>query len=70
MWATDITYIRLKGGFIYLLVIMDWHSRYVIDFEVSNYIRINDFCGDLETRRWKKANLKSLIPIRAANLLR
>lgn len=36
VWATDITYIRLGGGFIYLLVIMDWHSRYVIDFEVSN----------------------------------
>ena len=36
VWATDITYIRLKGGFIYLLAIMDWHSRYVIDFEVSN----------------------------------
>jgi putative transposase len=36
VWATDITYIRMNGGFIYLLVIMDWHSRYVIDFEVSN----------------------------------
>lgn len=35
-WATDITYIRLRGGFIYLLVIMDWHSRHVIDFEMSN----------------------------------
>ena len=36
VWATDITYIRLKGGFIYLLAIMDWHSRFVIEFEVSN----------------------------------
>ncbi len=36
VWATDITYIRLNGGFIYLLAIMDWHSRYVIDFVVSN----------------------------------
>ena len=36
VWATDITYIRMSGGFIYLLVIMDWYSRYVIDFEVSN----------------------------------
>jgi putative transposase len=35
VWATDITYIRLKAGFIYLLAIMDWHSRFVIDFEVS-----------------------------------
>ena len=36
VWATDITYIRLRGGFIYLLVIMDWHSRFVIEFVVSN----------------------------------
>lgn len=36
VWATDITYIRLKNGFVYLLVIMDWHSRFVIEFEVSN----------------------------------
>ena len=36
VWATDMTYIRLRGGFIYLLVIMDWHSRFVIEWEVSN----------------------------------
>lgn len=43
VWATDITYIRLKGGFIYLLVIMDWHSRFVIDFEVSNSLESTVF---------------------------
>jgi putative transposase len=36
VWATDITYIRLKNSFVYLLIIMDWYSRLVIDFEVSN----------------------------------
>ena len=36
VWATDITYIRLKNGFIYLLVIMDWYSRCVIEMEISN----------------------------------
>lgn len=36
VWATDITYVRLNGGFVYLLAIMDWHSRFVIEFEVSN----------------------------------
>lgn len=35
VWSTDITYIRLKGGFIYLVAIMDWHSRYVLSWEVS-----------------------------------
>lgn len=48
VWATDITYIRLKGGFIYLLVIMDWHSRFVIDFEVSNSLESTVFVETLK----------------------
>ena len=47
VWATDITYIRMNGGFIYLLVIMDWHSRYVIDFEVSNTLESSVFVETL-----------------------
>ena len=35
VWATDITYIRLRQGFIYLVAIMDWYSRYVLAWEVS-----------------------------------
>jgi putative transposase len=35
VWSTDITYIRLKQGFIYLVAIMDWHSRYVLSWEIS-----------------------------------
>ena len=34
-WATDITYIRLRQGFVYLVAIMDWFSRYVLSWEVS-----------------------------------
>jgi putative transposase len=34
-WAADITYIRLRGGFVYLVAIMDWYSRYVLSWEVS-----------------------------------
>ena len=34
-WASDITYIRLRGGFLYLVAIMDWYSRYVLSWEVS-----------------------------------
>ena len=34
-WGTDITYIRLGKGFIYLTVIMDWHSRYILSWKVS-----------------------------------
>ena len=48
VWATDITYIRLKNGFIYLLVIMDWSSRYVIEFEVSNSLESAVFVETLK----------------------
>jgi putative transposase len=34
-WCTDITYIRLQQGFVYLVVIMDWHSRYVLAWDIS-----------------------------------
>jgi putative transposase len=35
VWCTDITYIRLSGGFVYLVAVMDWYSRKVLSWEVS-----------------------------------
>jgi putative transposase len=35
VWCTDITYIRMVRGFVYLMAIMDWYSRYVISWVVS-----------------------------------
>jgi len=35
VWSTDITYIRLHGGFISLVAVMDWFSRYVLSWAVS-----------------------------------
>jgi putative transposase len=35
VWCSDITYIRLRGGFVYLTVVMDWYSRYVLAWEIS-----------------------------------
>ena len=35
VWSTDITYIRLRGGFVYLVAVIDWYSRYVLSWEVS-----------------------------------
>jgi len=43
VWSTDITYIRLKEGFAYLIAIIDWYSRYVINWKVSNTLEI-EFC--------------------------
>lgn len=35
VWAIDITYIRLAQGWVYLVAIIDWHSRYIISWEIS-----------------------------------
>jgi putative transposase len=35
VWSADMTYIRLRPGFGYLVAIIDWYSRYVIAWEVS-----------------------------------
>lgn len=43
VWAADITYCRLKQGFAYLVAIMDWHSRYVIEWELSSTLD-SSFC--------------------------
>ena len=36
VWSADITYIRVKGGFLYLVAIIDWYSRFVLSWRLSN----------------------------------
>lgn len=36
VWSVDITYCRMKHGFMYLVAIIDWYSRYIVGFELSN----------------------------------
>ena len=43
VWATDITYIRMAYGFMYLVAIMDWYSRYVLSWRLSNSLE-GSFC--------------------------
>lgn len=43
VWSTDITYIRLLGGFCYLVVVMDWYSRYVLAWQLSTNLETG-FC--------------------------
>ncbi len=43
VWSSDITYIKIKGGWLYLTVVMDWYSRYVISWEISITLE-DDFC--------------------------
>src|SRR5438309_12002004 len=43
VWSTDITYIPMRGGFLYLVVVMDWFSRFVLSWELSNTME-SSFC--------------------------
>ena len=43
VWASDITYIPLRHGFLYLVAIMDWYSRYVLAWRLSNTLT-GSFC--------------------------
>ena len=38
VWAADITYIPLPGGFMYLVAVMDWHSRKVLSWRLSKEV--------------------------------
>jgi putative transposase len=49
VWCSDITYIRLLHGFVYLVVIMDWFSRYILSWELSITLE-KEFCLDALNR--------------------
>lgn len=55
VWSTDITYVRLASGFVYLMAVIDWYSRYVLGWAISTTLDA-DFCIEavdqiLESRR-------------------
>ena len=43
VWAADITYLPMARGFLYLVAVMDWHSRYVVSWRLSNTLEAG-FC--------------------------
>jgi len=45
VWASDITYLRLRQGFVYLVAIIDWYSRYVLSWRISNTLDVS-FCRE------------------------
>jgi putative transposase len=45
VWSTDITYIRLARGFVYLVAVLDWYSRRVLSWRLSNTLE-SGFCVD------------------------
>jgi len=43
VWCSDITYVPMRHGYLYLVAVMDWFSRYVLSWELSNTLE-TDFC--------------------------
>lgn len=48
VWSTDITYIRLQRGAVYLAAVLDWYSRYVLSWRVSTTLDADFCCEALE----------------------
>lgn len=61
VWCADITYIRLKQGFVYLVAVMDWHSRYVLSWSLSPSLE-EEFCLDaLERALTKSSDIPEIV---------
>lgn len=54
VWGTDITYIRLNSGFVYLSAMLDWYSRYVVSWKLSDTLE-TDFCTQTLTDAYETA---------------
>ena len=58
VWSTDITYIPMRGGFLYLVAVMDWYSRFVLSWELSNTMETAFCLAALDAAfRWGKPEI-------------
>jgi len=48
VWSSDITYVPIQGGFMYLVAVLDWYSRYVLSWRLSNTLDTSFCIGALE----------------------
>jgi putative transposase len=53
VWSTDITYIRMAEGFVYLVAVVDWYSRFVLSWALSVTMEL-DFCLDALRRALRR----------------
>lgn len=56
VWGTDITYVRVKNDWLYLVAILDWYSRYIVSWELSDTLEAGFCVNNLQTA------LKQAIP--------
>ena len=54
VWSTDITYIRMAQGFLYLVAVMDWFSRFVLSWSLSLTMEV-EFCVEALLRALRRA---------------
>lgn len=59
VWSTDITYIPFSGGFVYLVAVIDWFSRYVLSWEISINME-TDFCVSALERAMRRYGLPEI----------
>ena len=59
VWASDITYVRLKHGHVFLTAVMDWHSRYVLSWEISVTMD-EDFCVSALERALRRPGIPEI----------
>ena len=55
VWSMDITYIPMRRGYLYLAAVIDWYSRYVLGWELSNTMEA-DFCVEVLQRSLSHGN--------------
>lgn len=53
VWASDITYVPMQKGFLYLVAIIDWYSRFILSWRLSNTLSV-DFCLDCLEEAFQK----------------
>ena len=60
VWCADITFIPMRRGYMYLFAIMDWHSRKIIDWELSNTLDLR-FCVDCLKRAIRHSGIPEIM---------
>ena len=68
VWSTDITYIRMAQGFVYLVAVMDWFSRFVLSWSLSLTMEV-DFCIEALKRALRRGRRTSSTATRGRSSL-
>jgi putative transposase len=60
VWSIDITYVPMKNGFLYLVATIDWYSKFILSWELSNSLEVN-FCLKMLTNAYEKFGTPQII---------